>query len=34
MLDKGFIRKLTLPAAVLLLLTAKPGGGVQICYNY
>jgi len=34
MLDKGFIRKLTLLAAVLLLLTAKPGGGVQICYDY
>ena len=28
MLDKGFIRKLTLLAAVLLLLTAKPGGSV------
>jgi len=28
MLDKGFIRKLTLLAAALLLLTAKPGGGV------
>jgi len=34
MLDKGFIHELTLPAAVLLLLTAKPGGGVWICYNY
>jgi len=34
MLDKGFIRKLTLLAAVLLLLAAKPGGGVQIYYNY
>jgi len=28
MLDKGFIRKLTLPATVLLLLAAKPSGGV------
>ena len=34
MLDKGFIRELTLPAAVSLLLTAKPSGGVWICYNY
>ena len=34
MLDKGFIRELTLPAAVLLLLIAKPGGGIQIYYNY
>jgi len=34
MLDKGFIRKLTLPATILLLLAAKPGGSVQICYNY
>jgi len=33
-LDKGFIRELTLPAAIPLLLAAKPGGGVQICYNY
>ena len=28
MLNKGFIRKLILLAAVLLLLAAKPGGGV------
>jgi len=34
MLDKGFIRESTLPATALLLLAAKPGGGVQICYNY
>jgi len=34
MLDKGFIRKLTLLAAVPLLLAAKPGGGVRICHNY
>jgi len=34
MLDKGFIRKLTLLAAVLLLLAAKLGGGVRIYYNY
>jgi len=30
MLDKGFIRKLTLLAAILLLLAAKPGGNIQI----
>jgi len=34
MLDKGFIHKLTLLAAVSLLLAVKPGSGVQICYNY
>ena len=34
MLDKGFIRKLTLLAIVLLLLAAKPSGGIRICYNY
>ena len=34
MLDKGFIYKSTLPATVPLLLAAKPGGGVRICYNY
>jgi len=34
MLDKGFIHKLTLLAAVLLLLTAKPGSGMRIYYNY
>jgi len=34
MLDKGFIRELTLLATVLLLLAIKPGGSVQICYNY
>ena len=33
-LDKGFIYKLILLTAVLLLLAAKPGGGVRICYNY
>ena len=34
MLDKGFIRKLILLATVPLLLAIKPGGGIQICYNY
>jgi len=34
MLDKGFIYKLTSLATAPLLLIAKPGGGVQICYNY
>ncbi|OCK97276.1 uncharacterized protein K441DRAFT_548219, partial [Cenococcum geophilum 1.58] len=34
MLDKGFIRKLTSLAAVLLLLATKPGGGIRIYYNY
>jgi len=34
MLDKGFIRELTLLATAPLLLTAKPGGGVRIYYNY
>jgi len=34
MLGKGFIRELTSLATVLLLLTAKPSGGVQICYDY
>jgi len=34
MLDKGFIHKLTLLATVLLLLATKPGGGIQIYYNY
>jgi hypothetical protein len=33
-LDKGFIYKLILLATILLLLTIKPGGGVQIYYNY
>ena len=33
-LNKGFIYKLILLATALLLLTAKPGGGVQICHNY
>ena len=34
MLNKGFIRELTSPAVAPLLLTAKPKGGVRICYNY
>jgi len=34
MLDKGFIHKLTLLAAVLLLFAAKPSGSVRIYYNY
>jgi len=34
MLDKGFIHKSTSLAAVLLLLAAKPGGGIQICHDY
>ena len=34
MLDKGFIRESTSPATALLLLAAKPGGGIQIYYNY
>jgi hypothetical protein len=34
MLDKGFIRKLTSPAAAPLLLAIKPGSSVQIYYNY
>jgi len=34
MLNKGFIRKSTLLAIVLLLLAAKPSGSVQIYYNY
>jgi len=34
MLNKGFIRKLTLLATVLLLLTTKPGSSIRICYNY
>ena len=33
-LNKDFIYKLTLLAAVLLLFTVKPGGGVQIYHNY
>ena len=33
-LNKGFIYKLILLAAVLLLFAVKPSGGVQICYNY
>ena len=33
-LDKGFIHKLILLAAAPLLFAIKPGGGVQICYNY
>jgi hypothetical protein len=34
MLDKGFIRESTSPAATPLLLAAKPGGGVRICHDY
>jgi len=34
MLNKGFIRESISPAAAPLLLTAKPGGEVRICYNY
>jgi len=34
MLNKGFIWELTSPAAALLLLAAKLGGGVRICHNY
>jgi len=34
MLDKGFIRKLTLLATVLPLLAVKPDSGMQICHNY
>jgi hypothetical protein len=34
MLDKGFIQESTSPAAALLLLAAKPGGGVRICHDY
>jgi len=33
-LNKGFIQELTSPATAPLLLAAKPGGGVRICYNY
>ena len=33
-LDKGFICELILLAAVPLLLAAKPGGGIRICYDY
>ena len=34
MLDKGFIRELTLLATIPFLLTIKPSSGVRICYNY
>ena len=34
MLDKGFIRELTLLAAALLLLATKPSGSIRIYYNY
>src|SRR5437773_2823677 len=34
MLDKGFIRESSSPAAAPLLLAAKPGGGVRICHDY
>ena len=33
-LNKDFIHKLILLAAVPLLLTIKFSGGIQICYNY
>ena len=33
-LDKGFIQESTSSAAALLLLTAKPEGGVRICHDY
>jgi hypothetical protein len=34
MLNKGFICELMSLAIILLLFTIKPGGGVQIYYNY
>ena len=34
MLDKGFIYKLISLATVLLFLTIKPSGGIQIYHNY
>jgi len=34
MLNKGFIRELTSLATIPLLLATKPGGGMQIYYNY
>ena len=34
MLNKGFIYKLTSLAAIPLFLAAKPGGSIQIYYNY
>jgi len=34
MLDKGFIRKSTLLAAVPLLLATKPSGSMRIYYDY
>jgi len=34
MLDKGFIRELTLLATALLLLATKPSSGMRIYYNY
>jgi hypothetical protein len=34
MLNKGFICKLILLATAPLLLAMKPGGGIQIYYNY
>jgi hypothetical protein len=34
MLDKGFIRESSSPAAAPLLLAAKPGGGVRVCHDY
>ena len=33
-LNKGFIHKLTLLATIPLLLAMKPGGSIQIYYNY
>jgi hypothetical protein len=34
MLNKGFIQESTSPTIAPLLLAAKLGGGVRICYNY
>ena len=33
-LNKGFIYPSILPAAAPILLTKKPGGGIQFCVNY
>ena len=34
MLNKGFIYKLMLLTAILFLFTIKPGGNIQIYYDY